>query len=350
MNAKEFQEKLLDWFDQHGRKELPWRQQPAPYRVWVSEIMLQQTRVSTVIPYYQKFTARFPAVETLASAPLDEVLHLWSGLGYYARARNLHEAARIVAGLRAFPSSVDDLCALPGIGKSTAGAILSIAFGQRQPILDGNVRRVLIRFQAVDGWPGDARVERELWQLSEAYTPKKRVADYTQAIMDLGAALCTRSQPGCRRCPVQTGCRAFHGGRVGELPAPRPKKRIPARKSFLLVITDAREQLFYLERRPAGGLWGGLWSFPEYSEKAEVEYTCRLRGIDPLSLRWLPERRHTFTHFHLDYTPVVAPLENPINLVMEGIRSLWYKAGLDERYGLPAPVTRLIAQLSNDKL
>lgn len=344
MIPEDFQKRLLAWYDDKGRKDLPWQQAATPYRVWISEIMLQQTQVTTVIPYFLKFIRRFPDVDSLASAPLDAVLHLWSGLGYYARARNLHKAARIIAERGKFPDDLNALCALPGIGRSTAGAILSIAFKQHQPILDGNVKRVLARFHALDGWPGDAKISAELWHLSERYTPVERVGDYTQAIMDLGATLCTRASPDCPRCPVLTACQALLGSRTAELPTPRPRKTIPVRKSFMLVLGDGNDR-YYLEQRPPAGIWGGLWCFPEYSERQAVERWCAARHIELSALKWLPQRRHTFSHFHLDYTPVLAVLENPINVVMEANGGLWYNPRQDRDYGLPAPVGRLLEQL-----
>ncbi|NIR32193.1 MAG: A/G-specific adenine glycosylase, partial [Gammaproteobacteria bacterium] len=231
--GERFAARVLGWFDRHGRKNLPWQQAPTPYRVWVSEIMLQQTQVGTVVPYYQRFMARFPDVQSLARAPLDEVLHVWSGLGYYARARHLHRAAQRVCEEHggAFPTERAALEQLPGIGRSTAGAILALACDQRHPILDGNVKRVLCRYHGVEGWPGGSEVLRRLWALADAHTPKRRVTAYTQAIMDLGATVCTRAQPACGRCPLASGCRAHLEGREAELPIPRRPPPRPLRRT-----------------------------------------------------------------------------------------------------------------------
>ena len=263
---------VLDWFDRHGRKDLPWKQPPHPYRVWVSEIMLQQTRVQTVLGYFQRFMDRFPDVVSLADAPLDEVLALWSGLGYYARGRNLHAAARRIRDQHGgvFPQHMDTLQALPGIGRSTAGAIAAQAFGQRQAILDGNVKRLLARHDLVEGWPGEGRVQKRLWALAEQRTPRQRVADYTQRVMDLGAIVCTRGKPLCDMCPLQAGCLAKAAKRVHELPTPNPRKTLREVNKAWLVIRDSQGRVL-LERRPENGVWGGLWAFPELDAEESAE-------------------------------------------------------------------------------
>ena len=261
-----FSERLLAWFDEHGRKTLPWQQDRTPYRVWVSEIMLQQTQVATVIPYYERFMARFPKVADLAQAPIDDVLSLWTGLGYYARARNLHKTACIVAEEYdgKFPDSVEGLESLPGIGRSTAGAILTLGHGRWAPILDGNVKRVLARYHAIEGWPGRSDVLAALWRASEAVTPRHRTADYTQGIMDLGATLCTKSKPECLFCPMTEDCQARISGTQATYPGKKPKKKIPTRDTHFIICVDSQGQVL-LERRPPSGIWGGLWSFPEAS-------------------------------------------------------------------------------------
>lgn len=345
MTPGQFQQSLLDWFDRHGRKDLPWQQNPTAYRVWVSEVMLQQTQVATVIPYYLRFMERFPSVHDLAKSPLDAVLQQWSGLGYYARARNLHRSARIIATLEKFPETLEDLLALPGIGRSTAGAILSTCFDTAAPILDGNVKRVLARFHAIDGWAGNGKVNRELWQVSQRYTPDSRVAEYTQAIMDLGATVCTRGNPECSRCPLQTDCIAYFTQRTLELPTPRPKKRLPVRTCYMLVLIGP-EGNFYLENRPPAGIWGGLWSFPEYENKQEILDWCTLRGIEAHSLEWLPTRRHTFSHFHLDYIPVSTYHATSWQTVRESDSAIWFTPSANNPYGVPAPVNRLIQELA----
>ncbi len=344
MNAKAFQVALLSWFDQFGRKDLPWQLNPTPYRVWVSEIMLQQTQVSMVISYYHRFMIHFPTVQELADASLDSVLHLWSGLGYYARARNMHQAAQIICSRGRFPKEFDELCALPGIGRSTAGAILSIAFKHPTPILDGNVKRVLTRFHAIEGWPGNARVSRELWQLSHKFTPNTNVAKYTQAIMDLGATVCARTKPDCPNCPIQKGCSAYSTGRTADLPMPRPKAHLPIRSCYMLLLVDKKGQI-YLEKRPPVGIWGGLWSLPERATKDEVIDWFKTQGGETSSLRWLPARRHSFSHYHLDYKPVSALIDANVDAVMESGRSTWYHSEYNNHYGLPAPVNRLLNQM-----
>ena len=311
-----FARALLAWFDRHGRHDLPWQRDATPYRVWVSEIMLQQTRVAAVIPYFERFTARFPDVDALAGAELDEVLGLWSGLGYYARGRNLHAAARAVRANHGgrFPDTFEALVALPGVGRSTAGAILALAFGRRYPILDGNAKRVLARYHAVAGWPGEPRVGERLWAFAERHTPRRRVGDYTQAIMDLGATLCTRTRPTCLLCPLADGCRAHALGDPAGFPAPRPKRAYPTREKLLVVMRDAGGRVL-VERRPPSGIWGGLWSFPEASADLDLESAAaaaaaarRLR-LRPGRVRALAPVEHGFTHFRLRATPVVASVE-----------------------------------------
>ena len=343
VQTEEFQAAVLTWFDREGRKNLPWQTEPSPYRVWVSEIMLQQTQVATVIPYFLRFMRRFPGLRALAEAPQDDVLGYWAGLGYYARARNLHKAAQTVMLEYAgeLPANVDGLSGLPGIGRSTAGAILSLGLGIRAPILDGNVKRVLSRYAAVEGWPGDPKTARGLWALSEKLTPQTRIADYTQAMMDLGATLCTRGAPECPRCPVQPGCLAFRFAITAELPTPRPKKDIPIRHCWMLVLRDGEGGVF-LEKRPPTGIWGGLWSFPQFETQAELEAWCNGRGLAS-RLEALPQRRHTFSHFHLDYTPLLGQASRPMRV---GEASCgWVKPGSD--YGLPAPVRRLLLELGD---
>jgi A/G-specific adenine glycosylase len=248
MNNKIFQTLLLAWFDDYGRKDLPWQRCTHPYHVWISEIMLQQTQVNTVIPYYLAFMQRFPSLDVLAFASVDDVLPYWSGLGYYARARNLHTAAQIITKQGYFPDTLEALTALPGIGLSTAGAILSIAFNQRQPILDGNVKRVLSRYQGIDGWPGSRCVEKKLWQISADFTPAKRVAEYTQAIMDLGATVCKRSNPICISCPLKATCHAFVTDTVAQYPVAKPKKTLPTKEVFFLMLINRNRQVF-LEKK-----------------------------------------------------------------------------------------------------
>jgi len=349
MPPEQFQHKLLAWFDVHGRKDLPWQQDINPYRVWVSEIMLQQTQVASVIGYFKRFMQRFPTVQSLAQADLDEVLQHWSGLGYYARARNLHKTAHIVVGNGGqFPQTVEELSALPGIGRSTAGAILSIACGQSQPILDGNVKRVLARFHAVYGWPTEAKVAASLWAISSEYTPKQRCGDFTQAMMDLGATLCTRSKPQCQICPVNNGCQAYALGLVNQLPEPKSRKQLPVKQIYYLLLQDDEQQIL-MEKRPASGIWGGLWSLPEFADLQQLQHWCKQRDYRLNNINTSPGRRHSFSHYHLDYTPLLAHTENPNNCVMEADSLVWYKTSEIHSLGLPAPIKRLLQQHLEDQ-
>lgn len=343
-----FAARVLNWFDDHGRKDLPWQRDITPYRVWVSEIMLQQTQVKTVIPYFERFMQAFPNVEALAAAPQDAVLHLWTGLGYYARARNLHKAAQTVAHELGgeFPDDLEGLCELPGIGRSTAGAILSIAFSQRASILDGNVKRVLARYHRVEGWPGQSAVHNRLWEIAERYTPDQRCPDYTQAMMDLGATLCTRSAPACALCPLQADCEAHAAGDMLAYPGKKPRKALPVKSTCFLVVRDPQKAI-WLEKRPANGIWGGLWCFPEIGSTGEAKSWCMDRwGKAPAALdAWAPFR-HTFSHYHLDITPVVIDLPGG-GAVMEDGGQLWYNLREAPEVGLAAPVASLLQQLAD---
>ncbi len=348
MKAELFQLKLLRWFDQFGRHDLPWQHPTTAYRVWVSEVMLQQTQVTTVIPYFNKFIKKYPDIHDLAKAPIDEVLSLWAGLGYYARARNLHKAAGIIQKKGNFPKTLVELMELPGIGKSTAGAILSIVFAQREPILDGNVRRVFARFKAIHGWTGGSAVNKQLWEISRYYTPQERVADYTQAIMDLGATVCTRSKPSCEQCPLQTDCIALQQKCVPELPTPKPNKKRPVKQVFFVIAINDKQEIL-LEKRAPVGIWGGLWSVPELANKQDLEAWCVRYGLVISKIHTLTQRRHTFSHYHLDYVPLLVYVNNNlINNVLEAGRVLWYKHPQTKDTGLPAPVKQLFDQLSED--
>lgn len=348
--AAEFSQRVLVWFDRYGRKHLPWQQNPTPYRVWVSEIMLQQTQVTTVIPYYQRFLESFPNVETLAEAPLDEVLHLWSGLGYYARARNLHRAAVLVCTQynSEFPTDIEQLTALPGIGRSTAGAILALSGNQRHAILDGNVKRVLARFQALPGWPGKTRVMNKLWQLAEYYTPQQRVKDYTQAMMDLGATVCTRTRPRCDLCPLAEACQAHAHGQETAFPESKPKHEKPV-KTTRMIIARQVDGTVLLEQRPPAGIWGGLWSFPECDTEENLNQWCQ-KNLDAELIeqqRW-SVIRHSFSHFHLDITPIKATVRPLNSRIMEDGRFVWYNIEKPDKRGLAAPVQRLLSVLQSD--
>lgn len=341
MTPAAFQQNLLAWFDQYGRKELPWQQNRTPYRVWLSEIMLQQTQVVTVIPYFLAFTAKFPDVHSLAQASIDEVLPHWSGLGYYARARNLHKTARIICAQNRFPETIDELTALPGIGQSTAGAILSIAFNKSHPILDGNVKRVFARFKAISGWPGNTEVNKQLWATSAFFTPELRVADYTQAIMDLGATVCTRTKPVCSFCPLADACVAYLSNSVTNFPTPKPRIVLPVKQRIFLVLRNGNGQIL-LEQRPPSGIWGGLWCLPEYTTEKEVMAWCHQCSIRITSSQYGATRRHTFSHFHLDYTPLEIETDSLTYAINDSGRLVWYDFEKTEELGLATPIKLLL--------
>lgn len=347
MNGAAFSQSLLKWFHTHGRKDLPWKQNPTPYRVWISEIMLQQTQVTTVIPYYKRFIRRFPDLPSLARSSVDEVLRLWAGLGYYARARNLHRAAQLALEIHQgkLPTTLEALIQLPGIGRSTAGAILALALGQRHPILDGNVKRVLARQEAIDSWPGHSQIEKQLWQQAEERLPMSQIADYTQAIMDLGAIICTRHHPRCPDCPVKATCQAYAQRNPEAYPRPRPRKRLPLRATHMLILINNQREVL-LERRPPVGLWGGLWSFPECSLQTKVAPWCREHlGYAIGEIKVWPSLRHHFTHFTLDIQPIVAQVQRETCQIMESDNRVWYKIKKTNERAHPAPILRLLEQL-----
>jgi len=345
-----FPDRILTWFDQHGRKDLPWQHPITPYRVWISEIMLQQTQVQTVIPYYEKFMQRFPDLHSLANAPTDDVLKYWSGLGYYARARNLHKAAQQIRDEHggAFPDTLEQVTALSGIGRSTASAILSIAFKQAHPILDGNVKRVLARFHTVEGWYGHSAVQKQLWALAEQHVPEQvepqRYADYTQAMMDLGATLCSRSKPRCTECPLQDDCRAYQTQTVTQYPTPKPKRTLPERQAIMLLMHQG--QSIYLERRPPSGIWGGLWSFPQFEDADSARNWLEKQGLDRSELETgtpLPEYKHTFSHYRLMIQAIMINPQKPdTGSVMETDDSIWYNINDEFDGGLATPVQDLL--------
>jgi len=336
--------RLLAWFESDGRKDLPWQRRPTPYRVWVSEIMLQQTQVATVIPYYQRFMKRFPDLESLATARLDEVLHLWSGLGYYARARNLHRAARnIVAEGNAFPGSLEELMRLPGVGRSTAGAILALSRGERHTILDGNVKRVLSRHFGIEGDAATNAVEKKLWALAESCTPAEDVARYTQAIMDLGATVCTRSNPLCLLCPINSSCVARLHERQDRLPAPRRRAERPLRKAWVVIALRGPRRVL-LERRPPAGIWGGLWSLPEFPTRAHAEQWCSEQLSGASQPRKDSPLRHAFSHFDLEMQPLLTRCVGKSAQLRDDDRYRWYDTANPARLGLPKPVQELVTR------
>ncbi|OWJ63298.1 MULTISPECIES: A/G-specific adenine glycosylase [Paraburkholderia] len=345
-----FAARLIAWQRMHGRHDLPWQNTRDAYRIWLSEIMLQQTQVSTVIPYYAKFLARFPDVAALAAAPVDDVMALWAGLGYYTRARNLHRCAQAVVERHggAFPASVDELAELPGIGRSTAAAIASFAFGARATILDGNVKRVLARVFGVEGFPGEKKVENAMWTLAESLLPSNasddEVSAYTQGLMDLGATLCVRGKPDCLRCPFAADCVANVTGRQRELPAARPKKAVPTRRTWMLVLRDGDAVM--LEKRPPSGIWGGLWSLPEAADEAALATRAREFGGDG-AVSPLAPLTHVFTHFKLEIEPRLAEFDRSVGALaaLRDADTAWVSVSDLDSFGVPAPVRKLLESL-----
>lgn len=344
-----FAEKLIAWQQVHGRHDLPWQQTRDPYAVWVSEIMLQQTQVSAVIGYYDRFMQRFPTIASLAEAEQDEVMRYWSGLGYYSRARNLHYAAQTIMREHSgnFPTDFDTIQTLKGIGRSTAAAISVFAFNQRQTILDGNVKRVLARLYAIEGWPGLPDVEKRLWQLAETLLPEQGLPAYVQGLMDFGATLCTRSKPRCTDCPMQGQCLAYQQQQVAQLPASKPRKTLPEKQVTMLMILDAGEIL--LERRPNQGIWGGLWSLPELSpEQIAVPHVQQTLGMEVEALEVLPVLWHTFTHFKLEITPQPLQLTGRRSSLPPNMQWLCLTDAIAA--ALPTPVRTLIKTLQHSSI
>lgn len=348
-NPLQFQKSILAWFDLHGRKQLPWQQNKTPYRVWLSEIMLQQTQVATVIPYFERFMQHFPDLTALAKAHEDEVLHLWAGLGYYSRARNLHRAAKMVMDQfnGAFPNTLEDLQSLPGIGASTAGAILAIAFNQAAAILDGNVKRVLTRFHGITEPINEKRIENILWEFAKSYTPAQRCADYTQAMMDLGATLCMRRKPQCNICPLLGNCVAAQQGIAELLPKKKTTRQLPTRTATLLILKKGPDILLY--KRPPTGIWGSLWSLPEIAglpELTAIQAHCWLHfKLHVNDFQSLASFRHTFSHYHLDIFPIVIELKKISAKIMEETQQIWYNPSKPNSIGLPKPIQSIMRTL-----
>ncbi|HKY69342.1 MAG TPA: A/G-specific adenine glycosylase [Gammaproteobacteria bacterium] len=349
VTARWWQQNLLKWHDQHGRQGLPWKDPTTPYAVWVSEIMLQQTQVATVIPYFNNFMAQLPDIAALAKAPLETVLRLWAGLGYYARARNLHKSAQIIMQQHGgiFPSELEKVTALPGIGLSTAGAILAQSFSIPHPILDGNVKRVLMRFYALPGVPDDPNIKKTLWEFSRSFTPKARVAQYTQAIMDLGATLCTRKKPACTICPVQKKCQAFLTQSQEDYPAAKKQAVKPIKRLRFLFIE--KNNCFLLIQRPLAGIWGGLWSVPECPLNKKVENVCQEIGIKICEIKTASYSRHSFTHFHLEYQPILIKSKTISKTRLASPAYAWYKLETICDLGLPAPIYRFFHNLQLER-
>ena len=342
--SDDFATKLLAWFDVSGRHDLPWQHPRTPYRVWLSEIMLQQTQVQVVIPYFERFVGALPNLPALAAAPLDDVLALWSGLGYYARARNLHAAAKLCVEHHAddLPRDLDALTALPGIGRSTAGAILAQAWGDRCAILDGNVKRVLARVHGIAGWPGLPAIEKQLWAIAEAQLPHARLADYTQAQMDFGATLCTRHDPACVICPMQRDCVALRDGRVAELPTPKPGKPLPERRTLVLWAEDSTGRVL-LQRRPPVGIWAALWSLPEHDDHdaARHWFDVHLAG-DYDHAEPLQAIAHGFTHYRLQIQPLRWRGAEAKSAVGDNVDLRWVARDELVALGIPAPIRKLL--------
>jgi A/G-specific adenine glycosylase len=332
---QDFAPRLVVWQRRHGRHGLPWQGTRDPYRIWLAEVMLQQTQVAAAIPYYRRFLARFPELNALAAASQEEVLRLWSGLGYYARGRNLHAAAKAIAAQGSFPRTAEDLQALPGVGRSTAAAIAVFAFGRREAILDGNAKRVFARCFGVEG-------AGQQWELAQRLLPARGIRTYTQSLMDLGATICTRANPACGRCPVASGCVARHEGRIAELPSPRPRRALPQRKATWLVLVAGARVL--LERRAPSGLWGGLWTFPE-PEGEDLEAHCRRAlGCEIASARKLAPIEHGFTHFRLHAQPVLCAVRGRAPRARDA-GSRWLEVADAARAAVPTPVRRVLQSL-----
>lgn len=344
VKTRPFSERLLEWWDEHGRQDLPWQHPRTPYRVWISEIMLQQTQVATVIPYFERWMVQFPNTSSLAMAPLDEVLSLWSGLGYYARARNLHRAAVLCMEEHAgqLPARAEELSALPGIGLSTANAIVSQSRDEPAAVLDGNVRRTLARHMAMEGWTGKASVQKQLWKEAEARLPEARGADYTQAIMDLGALVCTRSGPACNACPVSEDCQALQLGQVERFPWPRPPTKVSEKTIHMLILRDEMGRVL-LERRPPTGIWGGLWSFPEGGSIESIEQNLGLQGCAATTL---PKVEHRLSHVRMSIHPSLATTAEA-RQVKCSPQQKWFDPAERSELGVPKPVSDLLAGIHN---
>jgi A/G-specific adenine glycosylase len=348
-SAELFSEQVLTWYHQQGRKHLPWQQNKTPYRVWISEIMLQQTQVATVIPYYQRFMTSFPDIASLANADEDNVLHHWTGLGYYARARNLHKTAKLIQSDHQgeFPQLIEDVIALPGIGRSTAAAVLSLALNKHHAILDGNVKRVLARCYTVDGYNGQTSFEKALWPITDKLTPKIQVAHYNQAMMDLGALVCTRSKPNCEQCPLQSGCLAFAGSEQSNYPQKKPKKTTPV-KSTIMVIPRINHKVL-MEKRPPSGIWGGLWCFLETDHQENITSLLEGLNLTTSNQQALSPFRHTFSHFHLDIQPILVDCQQgQAKEINDNVKQQWYDLHIENTVGLAASTQQLLTLLKQD--
>lgn len=353
----EFSSLLLDWFKVYGRKNLPWQHDTTPYRVWVSEIMLQQTQVKTVIPYYSRFIKHFPDIKALAYSSIDDVLAHWTGLGYYARARNLHKTAQIIEFdyQAKFPSNLEQLDLLPGIGLSTAGAILSLSMGKHAAILDGNCKRVYARCFKVPGYAASIKVQKELWSLAEHLTPKKNSAQYNQAIMDLGSIICTRTTPACVQhtelCPVSKICQAFNSDTIANYPQKKRVKKTKEKSAVFIIILaeNKQQQQVVLEKRPPTGIWGGLWCFPEFANERQCIQWLVLNYPEYVLLKKIPTQQHIFSHYRLNYSVLViqAKIVNEMN---DGGKSKLFSLQQSLQLGLATPIKKLLVLADNKQL
>ncbi|MEW6990843.1 A/G-specific adenine glycosylase [Colwelliaceae bacterium 6441] len=351
LSAEKFSQQVLTWFEQQGRKHLPWQENKTPYRVWISEIMLQQTQVATVIPYYQRFMASFPTIVDLANADEDNVLHHWTGLGYYARARNLHKTAKIIRDeyQGEFPVNIEEVIALPGIGRSTAGAILSLALKKHHAILDGNVKRVLARCYTIEGHNAQAKFEKALWPIAEQLTPQLGVEKYNQAMMDLGAMICTRSKPLCEQCPIQKNCFAYASNEQSNYPQKKPKKITPVKETIMVIARVNNKVL--MEKRPPSGIWGGLWCFLEVTNHSDVAAMLGKNHLAVKKTTPLESFRHTFSHFHLDITPLLVDCEQEISKEINDVNQhKWYDLTKEASVGLAASTSKLIEQVKQQQI
>jgi len=344
-----FSNTVLNWYNQFGRKDLPWQKEKTAYHVWLSEVMLQQTQVATVIPYFERFIAAFPTIADLAQADIDQVLHIWTGLGYYARAHNLHKAAKqIMSAYNGhFPIEFEQVLSLPGIGQSTAGAILSLSQNQHFAILDGNVRRVLSRHFAIPGWPGLKTVEDKLWQLSKSVTPKNHVAQFNQAMMDMGAMICVRSKPKCHACPIISTCQAYREKTIKNYPGKKTKLSLPNKTSYFLIIQH--QESVWLEKRPTGGIWSGLYCFPQFPTQHELKQFTKQKNIVINNNQTLAPFRHTFSHFHLNIIPIYGQFA-VIKPTLCEKNGCWYDLQSSRQIGLASPVKNLLILVRNQEV
>jgi len=340
-------EELLDWYERHGRHHLPWQIDKTPYRVWLSEIMLQQTQVGTVIPYYHRFLESFPSIKALANTDIDRVLQHWQGLGYYARARNMHKAAKIIRDQydSNFPEDMEAVMALPGIGRSTAAAILTFACNQSWPILDGNVKRVLVRCFEVEGWYGQSDTMKRLWQLSESVTPALKTDDFNQAMMDLGSMVCLKSKPLCQQCPLSKFCFSYRNNTQSQYPQKKPSKAKPL-KQTLMLLHRHKEQVLLI-RRPPTGIWGGLWSLPEVESEIKIKgwQEKNLSAQSPLLSVSENVIRHQFTHFSLDISVANFELLKLVEIISDNGDMKFVEIKDLSKFGLPTPVQKILKQL-----